>query len=137
MKSNSQSKTQVIVGHVLVYAVVAVLLLDAAVQFAPPPELVEAMRQTGFDPAIGPRLAVVMILCGITLAIPGTSVLGAILTTGFLGGAIAVHVRIGEFGTGSQIFCLLLGAAAWAGMYLRGNLLIPQRFAGVRASNPV
>ena len=53
------------------------------------------------------------------LAIPQTSVLGAILVTGFLGGAIASHVRIGEYGSAEQIFCLLLGLATWGGLHLR------------------
>jgi len=111
-----------VVGTVLTYAVAAVLLLDGLAQFAPPPQLVEAMTETGFDPSIGPRLAVVTLICAVTLAIPATSVLGAILTTAFLGGAIAVHVRIGDYG-GSQVFCVLLGVAAWAGVYLRNEAL--------------
>lgn len=123
MSPKSRMNVQTVVSAVLTYAVVAVLLLDATAQFAPPPPLVEAMKQTGFDPGSGPRLAVVMLVCAITLAIPATSVLGAILTTAFLGGAIAVHVRIGEYAAGSQIFCVLLGVAAWTGVYLRNERL--------------
>jgi DoxX-like protein len=123
MSPKPRMNAQTIVGTVLTYAVAAFFLLDASMQFAPPPPLVEAMRQTGFDPSSGPRLAVVMVICAIALAIPATSVLGAILTTAFLGGAIAVHVRIGEYGGGSQIFCVLLGVAAWAGVYLRNEKL--------------
>lgn len=123
MSSKSGRNLQSVVGLALTYVVVAALLADAFSQFAPPAPLVEAMRQTGFDPASGPHLAIVMIVCAIALAIPGTSVLGAILTTAFLGGAIAVHVRIGEYAAGSQIFCVLLGVAAWAGAYLRNERL--------------
>jgi hypothetical protein len=110
-----------VAGIALTYVVVVVLLLDAVMQFVLPPPLREAMQQTGFDPGTAPRLAVVMLVCALTLAIPATSVLGAILTTAFLGGAIAVHVRIGEIATGPQIFCVLLGAAAWGGVYLRNE----------------
>lgn len=81
------------------------------------------MKQTGFDASVGPRLATIMLVCAVTLAIPRTSVLGAILTTAFLGGAIAAHVRIGEIAAGSQFFCVLLGAAAWGGVYLRNERL--------------
>lgn len=123
MSSKTRMNAQTLVGTVLTYAVAAFFLLDATMQFAPPPPLVEAMRQTGFDPSTGPRLAVLMLICAIMLAIPATSVLGAILTTAFLGGAIAVHVRIGEYGSGPQIFSVLLGTAAWAGVYLRNERL--------------
>lgn len=121
MSSTSRINVKNLVGTVLTYAVVAVLLADATAQFAPPPPLLEAMKQTGFDPNIGPRLAVIMIVCAVTLAVPATSVLGAILTTAFLGGAIAAHVRIGELAAGPQIFCVLLGTAVWAGVYLRNK----------------
>lgn len=123
MRAKSRMNVQTVVGTVLTYAVAAVLLADAVAQFAPPPPLVEAMRQTGFDPSVGPGLAVVTLICALMLAIPATSVLGTILTTAFLGGAIAVHVRIGEYAEGSQIFCVLLGVAAWAGVYLRNERL--------------
>jgi hypothetical protein len=123
MSLKSRLNAQTVMGAVLTYTVVAVLLMDAISQFAPPPPLVEAMKQTGFEPSSGPQLAVVMLICAVALAIPATSVLGAILTTAFLGGAIAAHVRIGEYAAGSQIFCVLLGAAAWGGIYLRNARL--------------
>jgi hypothetical protein len=52
-------------------------------------------------------------------AIPATAVLGAILVTGFLGGAICAHVRIGELGSLPEIISLLLGAMTWGGLYAR------------------
>jgi len=135
---SSRMNVQTVAGIALTYFVVVVLLLDAVMQFVLPPPLRQAMEQTGFDPSTGPQLAVVMLVCAITLAIPSTSALGAILTTAFLGGAIAVHVRIGEIVTGSQIFCVLLGAAAWGGVYLRNErvrqvLPIRRSAAAVRA----
>jgi hypothetical protein len=73
-----------------------------------------------------------MLLCAVTYAIPRTAMLGAILITGFFGGAICVHVRIGEIGSLPQIICLLLAAMAWGGLYLRDTrvrALIPLRAA--------
>ena len=61
----------------------------------------------------------IILACAILYAIPATSVLGAILVTGFLGGAISAHVRIGEFGSPPEIISLLLGAMTWGGLYLR------------------
>lgn len=108
-------------GRVLTFLVVLVLLADGITQIIQPPFIVEAMRHTGFDPASGAVLAPITLTCALLLAIPRTAVLGAILLTGFLGGAIAVHVRIGEIGTPPQIVCLLLGVAAWGSLYLRDS----------------
>jgi hypothetical protein len=55
----------------------------------------------------------------ILYAIPATAVLGAILVTGFLGGAICAHVRIGELGSPPEIISLLLGPMTWGGLYAR------------------
>jgi hypothetical protein len=104
---------------VLTFLVVLVMLADGAAQILQPAFIVEAMQHTGFDPASGMLLAPITLTCTILLAIPRTAVLGAILLTAFLGGAIAVHVRIGEIGSPPQIVCLVLGIAAWAGLYLR------------------
>lgn len=57
--------------------------------------------------------------CTLVYAVPRSATLGAILLTGFLGGAIAMHFRIGEIGTVPQVICFILGAMAWAGFYLR------------------
>lgn len=111
------------IGRVLTALVVLLLLADGVLQIARPSFIVEAMRHTGFDPASGTILAPITLGSAILLAIPRTAVLGAILLTGFLGGAIAVHVRIGEVGSPPQIVCLLLGIAAWGGLYLRDSRL--------------
>ena len=119
MNSRFTPDRQALVGTVLTCAVAAVLLLDAAMQLAAPAPLIAAMEHTGFPTHAAPLLAVVMTVCAITLLIPRTSILGAILTTGFFGGAIAIHVRIGEIAAPSQIACLLMGVTVWAGIYLR------------------
>jgi hypothetical protein len=60
-----------------------------------------------------------MLACAILYAIPATSVLGAILVTGFLGGAICAHVRIAELGSPPELISLLLGVMTWGGLYAR------------------
>lgn len=110
-------------GRVLTFLVVLLLLADGIMQIIQPSFIVEAMQHTGFDPAMGTLLAPVTLTCAILLAIPRTAALGAILLTGFLGGAIAVHVRIGEIGSPPQLFCLALGVVAWGGLYLRDSRL--------------
>lgn len=106
-------------GRILGALVVLVLLADAAVNLFAPEKLAEPMAATAFPPALAPQLGILILVCTILYAIPQTSVLGAILTTGFLGGAISLHFRIGEIGSPSQIVCLLIGVAAWVALYLR------------------
>lgn len=113
------SSAAVWTGRVLSALVVLVLLADAAVNLVAPEKLAEPMAATGFTAALSPQLGILMLVCAVLYAIPRTSVLGAILVTGFLGGAICAHFRIGEMGSGSQIVCLLIGIAAWLGLYLR------------------
>lgn len=66
------------------------------------------MAKTGFTPFVLPIIGIVAIVGAILLALPATGLVGAILITGFLGGAICMHVRIGEFGSPPQILCIIL-----------------------------
>jgi hypothetical protein len=121
------------IGRALTFIVVALLLADGAALFLTPPFMIGILEESGFAPHQGPQLAAVTILCAVLLAIPRTAVLGAILVTAFLGGAIAVHFRLGEIGSPPQLICVLLGIAAWAGLYLRDarlRALVPLRSRG-------
>jgi DoxX-like family len=78
------------------------------------------------------RIAVLEIACAIVYAVPRTSVLGAILMTGYLGGATATHVRVGE----PPIMPIVVGVVVWAGLFLRDErlrALIPLRSPKVTA----
>ncbi len=99
--------------------VVAALLVDGAMQLFAPAKIASMMRETGFAMDLTPTLGGIMVVCAALYAIPATTVLGAILVTGFLGGAICAHVRLGELGSPPQIVSLLLGVMAWGGLYLR------------------
>lgn len=105
-------------GRTMVLLVAGLLAFDGVLQFLSPPFLVETMAHAGFAADAGQRLAFVTLGCAILLAIPATAPLGAVLVTGFLGGAIAIHFRLGEIGSPPQLICLLLGTLAWAGLYL-------------------
>lgn len=106
-----------VTGRALVIIVAGLLMLDGVLQFVSPPFLVETMTHAGFAPDAGSQLAFLTLGCAILLAIPATAPLGAVLVTGFLGGAIAIHFRLGEVGSPPQIICLLLGTLAWGGLY--------------------
>ena len=134
-----------IVGRSIVTLIAAVLLLDGALQLISPPQMVEALTHVGFAPDSGPQLAVVTLVCAVLLVIPRTAPLGAVLSTGFLGGAITAHARIEGLGTPPQLICLALGALIWLGMCLAdarvrafiplGAPAQPERYPGPWASS--
>jgi hypothetical protein len=94
------------------------MLFDAAGKFMMPRQVVEAFARLGFPASLGGAIGIILLVVTILYAIPRTAVLGAILITGFLGGAVAIQMRAGSplFET---IFPALFGVIAWAGIYLR------------------
>jgi hypothetical protein len=94
------------------------LLLDAVVHWIVPSPVVEALNRLGYPLALSPTLAIIEVICLVVYLIPWTAPLGAILLTGYLGGAVATHLRVRDpiFDT---IFPVLFGALVWAGLYLR------------------
>lgn len=97
---------------------IAILLLgaDAATIGFRPESLTREFAPTGFAMWQAPVMAAILALAILLYAIPRTALLGAILVTGFLGGAICAHFRLGEIGSPPQLICLLLGAIAWGGV---------------------
>ena len=107
------------VGRIMSSFVVIALLADGAIQLLAPAQIASMLRETGFAIELTRVLGPIVLACAILYAIPATAVLGAILVTGFLGGAICAHVRIGELGSPPEIIALLLGAMTWVGLYAR------------------
>jgi DoxX-like family len=108
---------------------VAMLLLSAAMKFARPEFVLKGMADHGYSEDVILGLGVVELTCTVLYLIPQTSVLGAILLTGYLGGATATHVRVGEY---SQAFmgAIPFGVLLWLGLYFREprlRVLIPWR----------
>jgi hypothetical protein len=95
------------------------LLFSASLKISHAPAFVEKWLAFGYTESLATAIGVVEIVCAVTYAIPKTRVLGAILVTGYLGGAIATHVRVGD------VFAipLLLGIFAWVGLFLRDERL--------------
>jgi hypothetical protein len=106
-------------GRIMSAVVVIALVADGAVQLFMPAWVASVLQETGFAMDVTRDVGPIILVCAILYAIPATSVLGAILVTGFLGGAICAHVRIGELGSPPEILSLLLGAMTWGGLYLR------------------
>lgn len=98
------------------------LLVDGAMKLVKPPVVVEGTIKYGYSESVITPLGVVLLACTVIYLIPRTAVLGAILLTGYLGGAVDTHVRAGE-GWFSILFPVVFGALLWGGLYLRDERL--------------
>ena len=107
------------VGRIMSAFVVVALVTDGTIQLSAPAQIASMLQETGFAMDLTRVVGPIILACAILYAIPATAVLGAILVTGFLGGAICAHVRIGELGSPPELISLLLGAMTWGGLYLR------------------
>ncbi len=99
--------------------VVIALVADGAIQLFAPAQIASMLEETGFAMDLTRVVGPIILACALLYAIPATAVLGAILVTGFLGGAICAHLRIGELGSAPELISLLLGALTWGGLYAR------------------
>ena len=106
-------------GRIMSAVVVIALAADGGIQLFAPAQIASMLQETGFAIDLTRVLGPIILACAILYAIPATAVLGAILVTGFLGGAICAHVRIGELGSPPEIIALALGAMTWLGLYAR------------------
>ena len=102
-------------GYIMSTLPVLMLLMSAYMKIAKRPEAVEGFIKGGFAEKILVPLGIVELVCTILYVIPQTAVLGAILLTGYLGGAVCTHLRAGE----SIVMPLLFGVFLWGGIFLR------------------
>ena len=107
------------VGWIMSALVVIALVADGTVQMFAPAQIASLLQETGFAMDLTRVMGPIVLACALLYAIPATAVLGAILVTGFLGGAICAHVRLGELGSPPEIISQLLGAMTWGGLYAR------------------
>ena len=107
------------VGWIMSALVVIALVADGTVQLFAPAQIASLLQETGFAMDLTRVVGPIVLACALLYAIPATAVLGAILVTGFLGGAICAHVRMDELGSPPEIISLLLGAMTWGGLYAR------------------
>jgi xanthine/uracil permease len=95
-------------------------------KFSNSPDLVKEFDRLGWAPKLAGPLGITEIICTILYLVPQTSVLGAVLLTGYLGGAIATHVRIDD----GFIPPIVMGVMIWLGLFLRDarvRALLPWR----------
>jgi len=112
------SKSAQWAGYVLSVLPSLFLLLDAVMKLFKPSFVVEATTKLGYQESVIVPLGIVLLVCTVLYLVPITSVLGAILLTGYLGGAVATHVRMSE-GAFPILFPVIIGGLIWGGLYLR------------------
>jgi hypothetical protein len=119
------SKSALWSGRVLSGLVIVFLLFDGAIKLVPWPVVTETMDRMGYGSSetLARSLGLITLVCTVLYAVPPTSILGAILLTGYLGGAIASHVRIGSPLFSHVLFGFYLGLMVWGGLWLRDRSL--------------
>jgi hypothetical protein len=120
------SKSRLLTGRILTTLTVLFLIMDIVFKFIRPipPQVLQSMNQLGFQTGLLTTIGILLLACTVLYVIPATSVLGAVLLTGYLGGAISVHVRVGNPLFGYVLFPVYVGALMWAGLYLREPRLV-------------
>ena len=114
------SKNMVWTARMISTLVVLFMLFDGVMKLIKPAPVMEATARLGFPDGVLTAIGIVLLGCTILYAIPRTAVFGAILLTGYLGGAVATQVRAGSplFET---LFPVIVGVLVWGGLFLRDS----------------
>ena len=124
------SKGRLWTGRIMSTLPALFLLIDGVGKLVKPAPVVQGTVQLGYPESVLVGLGIVLLSCTVLYVIPRTAILGAILLTGYLGGAIATHVRVGSPLFSHILFPFYLAVLLWGGLYLRDarlRALIPLR----------
>lgn len=113
------SKKRLWVGRIMSAVPVLMLLFSGVLKLIKPAPVVEEFARLGYPESLALGIGILELACTIVYVIPRTSILGAIVLTGYLGGATATHVRIGD-----PFFSpIVVGVLVWGGLFLRDDRL--------------
>jgi hypothetical protein len=122
LETPTRSKKSLWTGRGLSGLVAAFMLLDAVMKLVKPEFVVKATAELGYPESVIVGLGIVLGACTVLYLIPRTAILGAILLTGYLGGAVASHLRHGD-GWFPVLFPVVFGVLLWGGLCLRDERL--------------
>ena len=105
-------------GRILTVLAGLFLIVDGVSKLMMPAPVVDASTRLGFPLSLTPGVGFLLLVLTVVYLIPRTAVLGAVLLTGFLGGAVAIQIRAGS-AIFETVFPVLTAILAWAGIYLR------------------
>jgi DoxX-like protein len=117
-KTAPTSNKLIWVGRILSALPLLLLLFSSSMKLIKPVQVVDEFTRLGYPESVIFGLGIVELACAVIYAIPQTAVLGAILVTGYLGGATATHLRAGD-PTSNLITPVILGVLVWGGVFLR------------------
>jgi len=112
------SKASLWTGRIITGLIVLFFLLDSIMKLVKPAFIVEANRQLGYPEHLIIPIALTLLVSVILYVIPATAVLGAILLTAYMGGAVATHVRV-DAPVFNVVFAVVFGILVWAGLFFR------------------
>jgi hypothetical protein len=118
-QASSVSKATLWTGRIISTLIVLFLLMDCMIKFLRPAPVLQTFEKLGLPVALSVPLGIILLACTLLYAVPRTSILGAILLTGYLGGAVLTHVRVGDPLFSHALFPVYLGILAWFALYLR------------------
>jgi DoxX-like protein len=113
------SKRRLRAGEILSGIAVLFLLFDSVIKVMVIAPVVESFSQLGYPVSVSRGIGLLELICLAVYVVPRTSILGAILLTGYLGGAVATHVRVGSPLLTHVLFPLYIAVLLWGGLYLR------------------
>lgn len=113
------SKKKLWTGRIISALAVLMLVFSGVMKLLKPAAVMEEFARLGYPESLAVSIGILEILCAVVYIIPRTSILGAILLTGYLGGATATHVRIGD----PFFIPIVLGIFIWGGLFLRDDRL--------------
>ncbi len=113
------SRKLLFAGRAMSGLVVLFLLFDSIGKLMRVPQVMKGTTELGISASLVVPIGIVLLVCTVLYAIPRTSVLGAILLSGYLGGAVAIQLRVGNPLFGYVLFPVYLGILLWGGLYCR------------------
>ena len=118
-----ESKVRLWTGRILLAVPVLFLVFDSAIKLMRIPPVLDSFHELGYPDSLALAIGLLETVCLFVLLVPRTSILGAILLTGYLGGAVATHVRVGSPLLSHVLFPVYVGFLLWAALFLREDRL--------------
>lgn len=119
LQAKPTSKTALWAGRMLSALAALFLLMDGLGKVIKPPAVVAGTVQLGYSESVIAGLGVLLLVCTVLYVVPQTATLGAVLLTGYLGGAVASNLRVGSPLFSHVLFPVYIGLLVWGGLYLR------------------
>lgn len=120
---NTTTKKTARAGWIISIVAILFLLFDISGKFMKPEQVLKGTMQLGYSESMITPIGIILLICTILYAIPRTALLGAVLLTGYFGGAVASNIRVDSPLFTNTLFPVYFAILAWAGLYFRSASL--------------